>query len=59
LLRAGYAERFRDTPNRRYLDETLDAEAFARDHQLGLWGACGSGITPRASKPMTGFNLVS
>jgi endonuclease YncB( thermonuclease family) len=43
LLRAGYAERFRDTPNQRYLDELLDAEDFAQDHQLGLWGACGSG----------------
>jgi micrococcal nuclease len=40
LLRAGFAERYRDTPNKRYLDELLDAEAFAQDYQLGLWAAC-------------------
>ena len=40
LLRAGFAERYRNTPNDRYLDELLDAEAFAQDYQLGLWGAC-------------------
>ncbi len=40
LLRAGFAERFRNTPNDLYLDELLDAEAFAQDYQLGLWAAC-------------------
>ncbi len=40
LLRAGYAERYRNTPNDRYLDELLDAETFAQDYQLGLWAAC-------------------
>jgi micrococcal nuclease len=40
LVRAGYAERYRNTPNDRYLDQLLDAEAFAQDYQLGLWSAC-------------------
>lgn len=40
LLRAGFAERYRNTPNDRYLEELLDAEAFAQDYQLGLWSAC-------------------
>jgi micrococcal nuclease len=49
LVRAGYAERFRDTPNRRYIDEILDAEAFARRYDLGLWGACDAGIPHSAA----------
>lgn len=40
IVRSGAAERFRDTPNRRYLDELVAAEAFARDHGYGQWGAC-------------------
>ncbi len=40
LVRAGFAERFRDTPNRRYVDEMIDAESFAQGYGLGLWGAC-------------------
>ena len=40
LLRAGYAERYRNTPNDRYLEELLAAEAFAQDYQLGLWASC-------------------
>jgi micrococcal nuclease len=40
LIRAGYAERFRDTPNRRYVDEVVAAETFARRHDLGLWDRC-------------------
>jgi micrococcal nuclease len=41
MVRAGYAERYRDTPDRRYLDRIVAAEAFAQRHALGLWGACG------------------
>ncbi|MCC6313551.1 MAG: thermonuclease family protein, partial [Thermomicrobiales bacterium] len=40
IVRAGYGERFRDTPNRRYLDRLVDAEEFARRHDYGLWAAC-------------------
>jgi micrococcal nuclease len=40
LVRTGYAERYRNTPNRRYVDEVTAAEAFAQRHQLGLWGSC-------------------
>jgi micrococcal nuclease len=40
LLRAGYAERYRNTPNDLYLDELLAAEAFAQDYQLGMWSSC-------------------
>jgi micrococcal nuclease len=40
LLRAGFAERYRNTPNDLYLDELLEAETFAQDYQLGLWKAC-------------------
>jgi micrococcal nuclease len=43
LVRAGYAERFRNTPNRRYVDEVIAAEVFAQRHQLGLWGFCNTG----------------
>jgi micrococcal nuclease len=41
MVRAGYGERFRDTPNRRYADELIEAEEFAQRYDLGLWGACG------------------
>lgn len=40
MVRAGFAERYRNTPNDLYLNELLDAEAFAQDYQLGLWAAC-------------------
>lgn len=40
LVRAGFAERYRNTPNDLYLEELLDAETFAQDYQLGLWAAC-------------------
>ncbi|MFN8591722.1 MAG: thermonuclease family protein [Thermomicrobiales bacterium] len=46
VIRAGYAERYRDTPNRRYVDELTDAEAFAQGYGAGLWSAC-EGETPR------------
>ena len=46
LVRAGYAERYRNTPNDLYLDELIDAEAFAQDYQLGLWGACDMPYSP-------------
>lgn len=53
LVRAGYAERFRDTPNRRYVDEVTDAETFARRYELGLWGACDAGIASEGRPPAT------
>jgi len=56
LLRAGYAERFRDTPNRRYLDALLDAEEFARDHALGLWSACESRLASQSFEPTPQFS---
>jgi micrococcal nuclease len=40
LVRAGFAERYRNTPNDLYLDELMEAESFAQDYQLGLWAAC-------------------
>ncbi|MCA9864087.1 MAG: thermonuclease family protein [Thermomicrobiales bacterium] len=40
LVRAGFAERYRNTPNDLYLEELLDAEAFAQAYGLGLWTAC-------------------
>jgi micrococcal nuclease len=40
LLRGGYAERFRTTPNRRYVDRLIAAEAAAQRAGAGLWGAC-------------------
>lgn len=42
IVRGGAAERFRDTPNRRYLDKLIAAETFARDHEYGQWGVCGT-----------------
>ena len=41
IVRSGYAERYRDTPNRLHLDRVVAAETFARGHGYGLWGACG------------------
>lgn len=40
IVRSGVGERYRDTPNRRYVDRFVAAEAFARDHGYGQWGAC-------------------
>lgn len=50
LIRAGYAERFRDTPNRRHVDEIIAAERFAQRHRLGLWSAC-DGTSARVDIP--------
>lgn len=50
LTRAGYAERFRDTPNQRYMDEVIAAERFAQRHGLGLWTAC-EGSSAREDSP--------
>ena len=44
LIRAGYAERFRDTPNQRYVDQLMAAQEFAQRHQHGLWSACDTGL---------------
>ncbi|MBA3413969.1 MAG: thermonuclease family protein [Chloroflexia bacterium] len=41
ITRAGFAERYRDTPNRRYVDDVIAAEAFAREHAFEMWAACG------------------
>ena len=61
LIRAGYAERFRDTPNRRYVDEAIAAEHFAQRHLFGLWGACdgsiaGGDVPPPAAASDQGCN---
>jgi micrococcal nuclease len=40
IVRAGYAERYRDTPNRRYYDRFIDAQEFAGRNGYGLWTAC-------------------
>lgn len=40
LTRAGFAERYRNTPNRRYVEQIIAAEAFAERHGFGLWGTC-------------------
>jgi micrococcal nuclease len=44
VLRAGHGERFRNTPNRRYVEELIAAEEFAQLYGLGLWGACETGF---------------
>lgn len=51
LVRAGFAERYRNTPNDLYLNELMAAEEFARDYGLGLWEACGlpNGTGPSSS----------
>ncbi|MSW84412.1 MAG: hypothetical protein F2832_06670 [Actinobacteria bacterium] len=40
LLRGGWGERFRNTPNTRYRDRLVKAERTARREGAGLWGAC-------------------
>lgn len=52
LIRAGYAERFRDTPNRRYVSELVEAEDFAREYGLGLWSACEDFPSLMGSEPL-------
>ncbi len=51
MIRAGYAERFRDTPNRRYVDELIAAEDFAQRHRFGLWSACVGSIARDGMPP--------
>lgn len=53
LVRAGYAERFRNTPNRRYVEEVIDAESFAQHYALGLWGSCAAGLQRPVSEVAT------
>ncbi|MGI9252304.1 MAG: thermonuclease family protein [Thermomicrobiales bacterium] len=43
IVRSGYAERYRDTPNRRYYQNFIDGQTFAKTHQYGLWSACHAG----------------
>jgi micrococcal nuclease len=50
-IRAGHAERYRNTPNRRYVDELIEAEEFAQFYGLGLWGACDTGYVPVFAAP--------
>jgi micrococcal nuclease len=52
LIRSGYAERYRDTPNRRYVSELVEAEEFAREYGLGLWSACEDFAPVMASEPV-------
>jgi micrococcal nuclease len=40
LVRGGWAERFRRTPNVRYRDRLVTAERLARREGAGLWAAC-------------------
>lgn len=40
MVRSGYANPYRNTPNLRYMDRIIAAEAFARAHGYGLWSAC-------------------
>jgi micrococcal nuclease len=40
IVRAGYAERYRDTPNRRYYQNFIDGQNFAKAHEYGIWSAC-------------------
>ena len=51
VLRAGHGERFRNTRNRRYAEELIDAEEFAQFYGLGLWGACETGFFPVFDAP--------
>ncbi len=51
VLRAGHGERFRNTPNRRYVEELVDAEEFAQFYGLGLWGFCETGFLPVFDAP--------
>jgi micrococcal nuclease len=51
VLRAGYGERYRDTPNQRYVEELIAAESFAQRHDLGLWGACDAGLSGVETPP--------
>lgn len=54
LVRAGFAERYRNTPNDLYLGQLIDAEAFAQDYELGLWGTCdvpGQTMNRQATSP--------
>ena len=44
LIAAGFAERFRNTVNRRYVGAFEQAESAARQAGRGLWGTC-----PRSS----------
>lgn len=41
IVRAGAGERYRNTPNRRYLDRMVEAESFAQNHRYGQWATCG------------------
>ncbi len=53
LVRAGFAERYRNTPNDLYLDELMAAEDFAQDYELGLWSACSMPIGAVSSPSQT------
>lgn len=43
IVRAGYATY---PPDMKYVDLLLAAEQYAREHNLGLWGACPAGGAP-------------
>jgi micrococcal nuclease len=46
LARSGFAALSTYPRDIRYVDEIRDAQAFAREHELGLWGVCGGPDVP-------------
>lgn len=51
IARSGYGQLSTFPPDVKYVDQIRDANAFAREHQLGLWGACESFGAPAVDPP--------
>jgi endonuclease YncB( thermonuclease family) len=46
IVRAGFGALVTFPPDVKYVDQIRAAQTFARDHQYGLWPACGGGHVP-------------
>ena len=53
-MRAGYASVATYPPDVKYVDRFRAAEQYARENNLGLWGACAVGGPPPQSMPANG-----
>ncbi|HEU5432806.1 MAG TPA: thermonuclease family protein [Thermomicrobiales bacterium] len=51
IVRAGFGALVTFPPDVEYVDQIRAAQSFARDHQFGLWSACGGGHVPLTAQP--------
>lgn len=59
MVRSGYAALSTYPPDVRYVDQIRDAQAFAREHGLGLWSGCTTDATGDTNELTGAQGIVS